>query len=100
MEKLKLESSLEETLRIEGVSREAEAYSSSEITRSKKIKPRAIVFKATDKDLEKIKELIESQFKIEIIYVTTGPAASILNVTKSMPFETQNSAEQPLYTIE
>ena len=64
---------------------------------SKKIKPRALIFKATDKDLDKIKELIETEFtKVEIIYVTTGSASSILRVTKSMPFETQNSSEQPL----
>jgi len=67
----------------------------------KKIKPRAIIFKAVDKDLHKIKELIETQFpKVEIIYVTSGPTASILRVTKSMPFETQDSSTQPLYTIE
>jgi hypothetical protein len=66
-----------------------------------KIKPRAIVFKANTKDLDKIKELIETQFpKVEIVYITTGPATSILRVTKSMPFEMQNFSAQPLYTIE
>ena len=71
------------------------------ISHSRKIKPRALIFKAKDKDLYKIKELIETQFpEVEIIYVTTGPATSILHVTKSMPFEAQNSSEQPLYTIE
>ncbi len=68
---------------------------------SRKIRPRALVFKARDKDFEKIKKLIEQEFpEVEIIYVTTGPAASILHVTKSMPFETQNNQDQPLYTIE
>ena len=68
---------------------------------SYKIKPRAIILKANEKDLNKIKELIETQFpKVEIVYITTGPATSILRVTKSMPFETQNYPAQPLYTIE
>jgi hypothetical protein len=66
-----------------------------------KIKPRALIFKANQKDLDKIKELIETQFpKVKILYITTGPATSILHVTKSMPIETQNCPEQPLYTIE
>jgi hypothetical protein len=68
---------------------------------SKKTKPRAIIFKANDKDLHEIKELIKTHFpKVEIIYVTTGPAASTLHVTKSLPFEMQNSSAQPFYTIE
>jgi hypothetical protein len=34
----------------------------------KKIKPRALIFEAQDKDLDKIKELIETQFpEVEII---------------------------------
>ncbi len=68
---------------------------------TRKVMPRAVVFKACDKDFDKIKHLIKKQFpEVEIIYVTTGPAASILRVTKSIPFERQNSPEQPLYTIE
>jgi hypothetical protein len=61
---------------------------------SKKIRPRAIVFKSSEKDLKKIKDFIETETEgVEIIYVTTGPAASKLHVTKSMPLETSNSAE-------
>jgi hypothetical protein len=68
---------------------------------SYKSKPRALIFKADQKDLDKIKELIKTQFpKVEIVYITTGPATSILRVTKSMPFETQNYLTQPIYTIE
>jgi hypothetical protein len=56
-----------------------------------KVKPRALIFKANEKDLNEIKDLIETQFpKVEIIYITTGPAESILRVTKSMPLETPN----------
>jgi len=68
---------------------------------SYKIKPRALILKANEKDLNKLKELIETQFpKVEIVYITTGPATSILRVTKSMPSETQNSSAQSFYTIE
>jgi hypothetical protein len=71
----------------------------TEIT-SCKLKPRAIIFKANDKDLSAIKDLIESQFtKVEIIYITTGPASCILKVTKSMPLETP-SALAPFFSIE
>ena len=66
-----------------------------------KVKPRALVFKASDKDLDRLKALIKEQFAgVEIIYVTTGPASSILRVTKSMPFEKQGSSTQLLYTVE
>ena len=76
-----------------------EIHSESELTY--KIKPRALIFKANQKDFDKIKELIETQFpKVEIVYITTGPATSILRVTKSMSSETQNYFTQPLYTIE
>ena len=78
-----------------------EVSSALKIPCSLKIKPRAIIFKADDKDLDKIKELIEKQFpEVEIIYLTTGPATSILRVTKSMPFEKQDVSTQPLYTVE
>ena len=97
MEKLKIESSLEETITVEATAQEVP---SSMVTACSKIKPRALIFKANAKDLDKIKELIETQFpKVEIVYITSGPATSILRVTKSMPFETQNSSALPLYTI-
>jgi hypothetical protein len=97
MEKLKIESSLEETITVEATTQEVPSYA---VTSCSQIKPRALIFKANDKDLDKIKELIETQFpKVEIVYITTGPATSILRVTKSMPFETQNSSAQALYTI-
>jgi hypothetical protein len=72
----------------------------SETACSKKIKPRALILKSNNKDFDKITKLIETQFpEVEIIYVTTGPAASILRVTKSIPFETQDPSAQP-YTVE
>ncbi len=102
MEKLKVVSSLEKIIKLDATTQEPKIIPSAlESCYSRKIKPRALIFKAQDKDLYKIKELIETQFpEVEIIYVTTGPATSILHVTKSMPFETQNSSTQPFSTIE
>ncbi len=56
--------------------------------RSYEIKPRAIVFKANNKDFDKIIKFIETQFpNVEILYATTGPYRSILRITKSMPIK-------------
>ena len=78
-----------------------EAPSVSEAVCSKKIKPKAFIFKAINKDFENIKDLIKTQFPdVEIVYVTTGPAASILRVSKSIPFEMQDPSAQPLFTVE
>jgi excinuclease UvrABC nuclease subunit len=102
LEKLKIESSSKEATKIEIITIDAHEVSSDlETACLKKIKPRAIILKANDKDFRKLKDLIDAQFpEVEIIYVTTGPAASILRVSKSMPFELQNSSAQPYYTIE
>ena len=101
MAKLKFQSSFDEATNLEVISKPQGVRSSTEMACSKKIKPRAIIFKADAKDLQKIKELIETQFsKVEIIYITSGSTDSILRVTKSIPLETQNSSEQPLCTVE
>ena len=77
------------------------APSALEAVCSEKIRPRAIIFKANHKDFDKIRELIKTQFPdVEIVYVTTGPAACILRVAKSMPFEIQDSSTQTFYTAE
>jgi hypothetical protein len=100
METTKMDSAsyLEESVMVEKITQEVPPEASvTETSYSRKIKPRALIFKATEKDLDKIKELIETQFtEVEIIYVTTGPATSILRVTKSMPFETEDSSTKPL----
>ncbi len=83
MDKIKVEPSFGEVTKFEVMSKTQEVPLCSEMACSKKIKPRAIILKANDKDLHQIKELIETQFpKVEIIYVTSGPTASILRVTK------------------
>ena len=102
MEKLDIEPSLNKTSKAEVMTIDSsELHSTSEVTCLKKIKPRAIIFKANDKDFCKINDLIKTQFpEVEVVYVTTGPVASFLRVYKSIPFEMQNSSEQPNYTIE
>ncbi len=102
LEKLKIELSSKEENQVGVLTQEVgEVPLASETACSRKMLPRALVFRAHDKDLHKIEKLIKTQFpEVEIIYVTTGPAGSILRVTKSIPFEKQNSSEQPLYTIE
>jgi hypothetical protein len=56
---------------------------SSEAVCSIKIKPRAPIFKAQNKDLDKIIELIETQFpEVKIIYVTTGPLLAFFRLPK------------------
>jgi len=101
MEKQKIESTLKaaptEVITIDT----HEDFSDSENVWVKKIKPRAIILKAEEKAFRRLKDTIKTQFpEVEIIYVTTGPAASILRVTKSMPFEMQDSSVQPYYSIE
>jgi len=92
-----VKSTIKEDTKINIISQEVHL----DIGASYKIKPRALIFKSNEKDLDKIKELIETQFpNVKILYITTGPASSILHVTKSMPLETQNYTDQPLYTIE
>jgi hypothetical protein len=82
IEKLKIELSFKGDNQAEV--NEQEVLSPSEAVCSVKIKPRAVIFKAQNKDLDKIIELIETQFpEVQIIYVTTGSASSILRVTKT-----------------
>jgi hypothetical protein len=102
MEKIVVEPSLGKTTKAEVMSIVAsEVIQTLETHCLRKIKPRAIVFKAADKDFCKHNDLIKSQFPdIEVVYVTTGPVSSFLRVTKSIPFEIQNSSEQTNYTIE
>jgi hypothetical protein len=76
-----------------------EAASPSVVPQAKK--PRAIIIKATNKDFQEINSFIKSNFPdVQVLYVTTGPAASILRVTKRAPFEVTNSSEGLLYSVE
>jgi len=102
MEKLEIEKSIKNVIKAEDIKTESsELPPNSEATFLRKIKPRAIIFKANDKDFYKLNDFIKTQFpEVEVVYVTTGPVDSFLRVTKSIPFELQNSSEQPTYTVE
>jgi hypothetical protein len=39
----------------------------------KRLKPRALVFMADHKDLDKIKDFIETLVEVKLVYVTTAP---------------------------
>jgi hypothetical protein len=76
-------------------SAQAELQELPSVPVSRTKKPRALVIKANNKDFDEITEVIKSQFSdVQILYITTGPVASILRVTKSVPFELQNSPKQ------
>lgn len=63
-------------------------------------KPRALIIKATNKDFVELKELVKSKFPdVQILYMTTGPAASILRVTRVAPIELEKPSEQSFYAI-
>ncbi len=102
MEKLEIETSLKKTIKSNGLKIESSnLHLTSEDPCLKKIKPRAIIFKACNKDFCKLNDLIKTQFpEVEIVYVTTGPVESFLRVTKSIPFEMQNSSAQINYSFE
>jgi hypothetical protein len=64
-------------------------------------KPRALIIKATNQDFAELKELVKSKFPdVQILYMTTGPAASILRVTRVAPVDLEKSSEQSVYSIE
>jgi hypothetical protein len=68
-------------------------------TSIKRVKPRALIFRAHYQDFCKILDIIKSQFpEVELLYITTGPATGILKVTKSVPFEATN--ENAFFNVE
>lgn len=74
-----------EELTVEGTNTlQAEIKEISSVSVGSRIKkPRAIVIKATNKELDDVLDFIETQFpSIQVLYVTTGPTASILRVTR------------------
>jgi len=84
---------------VEAVTQEARSPKAAAF--AKTTKPGALILKAANRDFDRITELIKSEFpEVQILYITTGPAASILRVTKSLPFDMQKSPEESLYTIE
>ncbi len=64
----------------------------------KKVRPRALILMANQKDLEKIKDFIKTLSEAKLVYVTTAPCSTALRVIKE-PIDKQ-PFEQPLFTLE
>jgi hypothetical protein len=47
-----------------------------------KLKPRAIILLANEKDLEKVKDFIKTLSEVKLVYLTTAPSSTSLRVTK------------------
>ena len=65
---------------------------------AQKLKNRAIILKANQKDLEKIKDFIEGLSDVKLVYMTTAPSTMCLRVVKE-PFEKQ-PFEHALFTLD
>ena len=65
---------------------------------SKRLKPRAIILLANDKDLEKVKDYIKTLSEVKLVYLTTAPCSTALRVIKE-PNDRQ-PFEKALFTLE
>ena len=65
----------------------------------KKLKPRALVLMADQKDLEKIKDFIKTLVEVKLVYVTSAPSHTALKVVKE-PKDKHLPFEQTLFTLE
>jgi len=65
---------------------------------TKKLKPRAIVLLANEKDLEKVKDFIKTLSEVKLVYLTTAPSSTALRVIKE-PNDRQ-PFEKALFTLE
>ena len=65
---------------------------------AQKPKNRAIILKANQKDLEKIKDFIEGLSEVKLVYMTTAPSTVCLRVVKE-PIDKQ-PFEHALFTID
>ena len=65
---------------------------------AQKLKNRAIILKANQKDLEKIKDFIGGLSDVKLVYVTTAPSSTSLRVVKE-PNDKQ-PFEQALFTLD
>jgi len=63
-----------------------------------KLKPRAIILLANEKDLEKVKNFIKTLSEVKLVYLTTAPSSTSLRVTKE-PNDRQ-PFEKALFTLE
>ena len=65
---------------------------------AQKLKNRAIILKANQKDFEKIKDFIEGLSEVKLVYMTTAPSTVCLRVVKE-PNDKQ-PFEHALFTID
>jgi hypothetical protein len=65
----------------------------------KRLKPRALVLMADQKDLEKIKDFIETLVEVKLVYLTTAPSNTALRVVKE-PRDKHQPFEQALFTLD
>ena len=65
---------------------------------AQKLKNRAIILKANQKDLEKIKDFIGGLSEVKLVYLTTAPSTVCLRVLKE-PEEMQ-PFEHALFTLD
>jgi hypothetical protein len=65
---------------------------------AKKLKPRAIILLANEKDLEKVKDFIKTLSEVKLVYLTTAPSSTALRVIKE-PNDRQ-PFEKALFTLE
>jgi hypothetical protein len=66
-------------------------------------KPRALILKATNKDFNELTELVKAKFpEVQILYLTTGPVASHLRVTRVIkaPLDGDAPSENAFCTVE
>jgi len=65
----------------------------------KRLKPRALVLMADQKDLDKIKDFIETLVEVKLVYLTTAPLNTALRVIKE-PRDKRQPFEQALFTLD
>jgi hypothetical protein len=65
----------------------------------KRPKPRALVLMADQKDLEKIKDFIETLDEVKLVYLTTASSNTALRVVKE-PRDKRQPFEQALFTLD
>jgi hypothetical protein len=65
----------------------------------KRLKPRALVLMANQKDLEKIKDFIGTLVEVKLVYLTTAPSNTSLRVIKE-PKDKRQIFEQALFTLD
>ena len=64
----------------------------------KRLKPRALVLMADQKDMEKIKDFIKTLVDLKLVFLTSAPSNASLSVMKE-PRDKRQSFEQALFTL-